>query len=86
MLMAEYVRTTIKLREDVYQTLKKEAGTKKLSEMINEILINTLLKKRKACSEQWKKPICLISGIMRTDYNAAGFFCLDGIFHGDKTR
>ncbi|KAF5412749.1 MAG: hypothetical protein C5S43_01360 [Candidatus Methanocomedens sp.] len=48
MLMTEYVRTTIKLREDVYQTLKKEAGTKKVSEKINEILINTLFKEKKS--------------------------------------
>jgi len=37
-MMTEYVRTTIKLREDVYQTIKKEAGAKNISEKINEIL------------------------------------------------
>jgi len=46
--MTEYVRTTIKLRDDVYQTLKKEAGTEKLSEKINEILINTHFKEKKS--------------------------------------
>jgi len=47
LMMAEYVRTTIKLREDVYQTLK-EAGAKNMSEKINEILIKTLFKKKKS--------------------------------------
>jgi len=46
--MTEYVRTTIKLREDVYQTLKKEAGAKHISEMINEILLQTLHKNKKS--------------------------------------
>ena len=46
--MAEYVRTTIKLREDVYQTLKKEAGAKNISEKINEILIKIIFKEKKS--------------------------------------
>jgi len=46
--MTEYVRTTIKLREDVYQTLKKEAGPKNLSEKINDILMKTLFKEKKS--------------------------------------
>ncbi len=46
--MTEYVRTTIKLREDVYQTLKKEAGAKNISEKINEILIKILFKEKKS--------------------------------------
>ena len=46
--MTEYVRTTIKLREDVYQTLKKEAGAKNISEKINEILIKMLFKEKKS--------------------------------------
>lgn len=46
--MTEYVRTTIKLREDVYQTLKKEAGVKNISEKINEILIKMLFKEKKS--------------------------------------
>jgi len=46
-MMTEYVRTTIKLREDVYQTLK-EAGAKNISEQINEILIKTLFKAKKS--------------------------------------
>ncbi|MFZ3059698.1 MAG: hypothetical protein WA102_08150 [Candidatus Methanoperedens sp.] len=46
--MTEYVRTTIKLREDVYQTLKKEAGIKNISEKINEILIKMLFKEKKS--------------------------------------
>ena len=45
--MTEYVRTTIKLREDVYQTLKKEAGAKNLSEKINELLMKVLYKEKK---------------------------------------
>lgn len=48
LIMAEYVRTTIKLREDVYQTLKKEAGPKNISEKINEILIKILFKEKKS--------------------------------------
>lgn len=46
--MTEYVRTTIKLREDVYQTLKKEAGAKNISQKINEILIKLLFKEKKS--------------------------------------
>lgn len=46
--MTEYVRTTIKLREDVYQTLKKEAGSKNISQKINEILIKILFKEKKS--------------------------------------
>ncbi len=48
LMMTEYVRTTIKLREDVYQTLKKEAGVKNISEKINEILIKMLFKEKKS--------------------------------------
>ena len=47
-MMPEYVRTTIKLREDVYQTLKKEAGVKNISEKINEILIKMLFNEKKS--------------------------------------
>ncbi len=47
LMMTEYVRTTIKLREDVYQTLK-EAGVKNISQKINEILIKTLFKEKKS--------------------------------------
>ncbi len=47
-MMTEYVRTTIKLREDVYQTLKKEAGAKNISEKINEILIKILFKEKRS--------------------------------------
>ncbi len=46
--MTEYIRTTIKLREDVYQTLKKEAGVKNISEKINEILVKMLFKEKKS--------------------------------------
>lgn len=46
--MTEYVRTTIKLREDVYQTLKKEAGAKNMSEKINELLMKMLYKEKKS--------------------------------------
>jgi predicted CopG family antitoxin len=48
LMMTEYIRTTIKLREDVYQTLKKEAGAKNISEKINEILIKMLFKEKKS--------------------------------------
>ncbi len=47
-MMTEYVRTTIKLREDVYQTLKKDAGVKNISEKINEMLIKMLFKEKKS--------------------------------------
>ncbi len=46
-MMTGYVRTTIKLREDVYQTLK-ESGAKNISEKINEILIKMLFKEKKS--------------------------------------
>jgi predicted CopG family antitoxin len=42
-----YVRTTIKIREDLYQRLKKEAGVRGISEKINKILEEKLLKKKK---------------------------------------
>lgn len=48
LMMTEYVRTTIKLREDVYQTLKKEAEVKNISEKINELLIKMLFKEKKS--------------------------------------
>jgi len=38
-----YVRTTISLREDVYQKLKRRGGN--LSEQVNEILIRELVKR-----------------------------------------
>ncbi len=44
--MSEYVRTTIKLREDILQRLKKEAGKKGISELINRILEERLIKRR----------------------------------------
>ncbi len=43
-----FVKTTINLREDVYQALKKVAGKKKMSEKINEILYNALVKEKKS--------------------------------------
>ncbi|MCZ7402266.1 MAG: hypothetical protein O8C61_08595 [Candidatus Methanoperedens sp.] len=46
-MMTEYVRTTIKLREDVYRTLE-EAGAKNISEKINDILVKTLFKEKKS--------------------------------------
>ena len=42
------VKTTINLREDVYQALKKVAGKKKMSEKINEILYDALIKEKKS--------------------------------------
>lgn len=42
-----YVRTTIKIREDLYQHLKKEVGARGISEKINKVLEESLLKKRK---------------------------------------
>ncbi|ATZ61199.2 MAG: hypothetical protein BME93_03605 [Methanosarcinales archaeon Met12] len=42
-----YVRTTIQLREDVYQMLKKDAGSRRMSEKINKILTEALFKKKK---------------------------------------
>ncbi len=47
LMMIGYVRTTIKLREDVYQSLK-ETGAKNISEKINEILVKTLFKEKKS--------------------------------------
>ena len=55
LMMTEYVRTTIKLREDVYQTLKKEAGVKNISEKINEILIKMLFNEKKSLFRTMKR-------------------------------
>ena len=41
-----YVHTAIELREDIYQTLKKEVGEKEMSEKINELLYDALFKKK----------------------------------------
>lgn len=41
-----YVRTTIKLREDIYQAIKRDAGAKGISERINEILLEALRDRR----------------------------------------
>jgi predicted CopG family antitoxin len=54
LMMTGYVRTTIKLREDVYQTLK-EGGAKNISEKINEILIKMLFKEKKSLFGTMKK-------------------------------
>ncbi len=43
-----YVRTTIKLREDIYQALKKGADVKAMSDKINEILHDALFKESKS--------------------------------------
>ena len=39
MLMLMAKKTTITLRDDVYQTLKEKAGTRNISNQINKILI-----------------------------------------------
>ncbi|MEM2911711.1 MAG: hypothetical protein QXM52_01335 [Candidatus Bathyarchaeia archaeon] len=38
-------KTTITLREDVYQSLKEKAGARNISKMINKILIDYFAKK-----------------------------------------
>jgi predicted CopG family antitoxin len=38
-------KTTVLLRDDVYQTLKEKAGAKKISSLINEILVEYFAKK-----------------------------------------
>ena len=38
-------KTTILLREDVYQALKERAGNRNISNLINEILVNYFAKK-----------------------------------------
>jgi len=38
-------KTTVLLREDVYQILKEKAGARKISSLINEILIEYFAKK-----------------------------------------
>ncbi|MFH1773588.1 MAG: hypothetical protein ABH874_01340 [Methanobacteriota archaeon] len=43
-----YVRTTVKLKENIYQILKKEAGARGISEKINEILEARLVKRKKS--------------------------------------
>jgi predicted CopG family antitoxin len=41
-----YIRTTIKIREDLFQRLKKEVGNRGLSEAINRVLEEKFLKKK----------------------------------------
>ncbi len=43
MFMAK--KTTVLLREDVYQTLKEKAGARNISNLINKILIEYFAKK-----------------------------------------
>ncbi len=38
-------KTTILLREDVYQALREEAGARNLSSLVNKILMEHFLKK-----------------------------------------
>jgi len=38
-------KTTVLLRDDVYQILKEKAGAKKISSLINEILVEYFAKK-----------------------------------------
>ena len=42
-----YVRTTIKIREDLYQRLKKETGPRGISEKINKVLEESFTSKKK---------------------------------------
>jgi len=42
-----YVRTTLNIREDIYQRLKKEFGARGMSKTINKILEESLIKKKK---------------------------------------
>ncbi len=44
MVMFTVKKTTILLREDVYQTLKDKAGTRNISSQINKILIEHFAK------------------------------------------
>ena len=39
-------KTTVTLRDDVYQTLKEKAGARNISNQINKILISTSPKKK----------------------------------------
>lgn len=41
-------KTTVLLRDDLYDILVAEAGKRKISERINEILAEHLIKKRKS--------------------------------------
>lgn len=43
-----YVRTTVNIREDLYQRLKKESGPRGISENLNKILEEGLAKKKKS--------------------------------------
>lgn len=38
-------KTTILLREDVYQALRERAGARKISSLVNEILLDYFIKK-----------------------------------------
>jgi len=46
MLMFMVKKTTILLREDVYQILKEKAGAKNVSNLINQIIIEHFAKER----------------------------------------
>jgi len=43
-------KTTVVLREDVYEVLKKKYGARDMSKAINEMLADTLLKGESICS------------------------------------
>ncbi|HDJ89463.1 MAG TPA: hypothetical protein ENG40_02055 [Thermoprotei archaeon] len=40
------IKTTILLREDVYQALKAKAGSRNISKLINQILLEYLIKQK----------------------------------------
>ena len=45
--LSDIMRTTIELRDDIYQKIVKEHGKRRISMAINEILIKYFLKKGK---------------------------------------
>ncbi len=45
MVMYMVRKTTLLLRDDVYQMLKEKAGSKKISNLVNEIIIEYFAKK-----------------------------------------
>lgn len=45
-MMMHMAKTTVTIRDDLYNILRKEAGKRGVSEMINQILAEHLLKER----------------------------------------
>lgn len=58
MVMYMVRKTTLLLRDDVYQMLKEKAGNKKISNLVNEILIEYFAKKSSMFGSMKQVDIC----------------------------